>query len=64
MWEKLTERDNRNKYKFITYPQELYIFLPTPGIEVVNLLFANHSIVWATWRFTAEESMPTIHHTN
>jgi hypothetical protein len=38
MWGKLTERNNRTKSKLISDPQELYRFLATPGIEVMNLI--------------------------
>jgi len=40
MWGKLTERDDRTITKIITEPKELYGFLATPGIEVLNLVFA------------------------
>jgi hypothetical protein len=33
MWGKLTERNNRTHTQMITYPQELYRFLATPGVE-------------------------------
>jgi len=46
------ERNNRNKTKMISDPQELYRFLATPGIEAMNL-FVSDSVVWASWRFTA-----------
>jgi hypothetical protein len=43
---------------------ELYRFLSRPGIEVANLLFANDTVVWASWRFAAEENDPSLAHTN
>ena len=43
--------------------QELYRFLATPGVEVVNLMFASNSVVWASWRYTAEQA-PSVRHTN
>jgi len=64
MWGKLTERNNRTKSKIITDPQELYRFLATPGIEVANLVFASDDVVWASWRFVAEEEIPSLRHTN
>ena len=38
---KLAERQNRTQTKLIYEPQELYRFLATPGVEVVNLMFAS-----------------------
>jgi hypothetical protein len=59
MWRKLTERSNSTQTKLISDPEELYRFLATPGIEVVHLVFANDE-----WKFTAEESVPSLRHTN
>jgi hypothetical protein len=64
MWGKLTERNNRTKVKLITDPHELYRFLATPGIEVASLMFANDDVVWASWRYTEEENIPNLRHTN
>ena len=64
MWGKLTERSNRTQTKFISEPKELYRFLATPGIEVTNLTFANDDVVWISWKFTAEERVPSLRHTN
>jgi len=64
MWGKLTERNNRKKSKIISDPHELYRFLATPAIEVVNLVFASDNIAWASWRFMAEEEIPSFRHTN
>lgn len=47
----------------ISDPHELYRFLATPGIEVANL-FASDTVVWASWRYTAEEQVPSLHYTN
>jgi hypothetical protein len=55
MWGKLTERNNRTRTKMIIDPQELYTFLVTPGIEVMNMVFDNNQVVWLSWRFTEEE---------
>jgi len=41
MWGKLTDRNDRTMTKIITKPTELYGFLSTPGIEVMNLVFAS-----------------------
>jgi len=54
MWGKLTERNNRTQTKLISDPKELYRFLATPVIEVINLVFANDEVVWVSWKFTAE----------
>jgi len=64
MWGKLTERNNRKKSKKISDLHELYSFLATPGIEVANLMFASNDVVWASWRFMAEEQIPSLRHTH
>jgi len=64
MWGKLTERNNRTQTKLISDPKDLYRFLATPGIEVINLVFANDEVVWVSWKFTAEERVPSLRHTN
>ena len=64
LWGKLAERQNRTQTKLISDPHELYRFLATPGVEVVNLLFASDSVVWASWRYIAEEQVPSLRHTN
>ena len=61
---KLTERNSRTQTKLISDLKELYRFLATPGIKVMNLMFANDDVVWVSWRFTAEERVPTLLHTN
>ena len=48
----------------ISDPNVLYRFLATPGVEVENLLFGRDSVVWASWRYTAEVLVPTLRHTN
>jgi hypothetical protein len=48
----------------ISEPRELYRFLATPGIEAMNLMFASDDVVWASWRFIAEEKIPSLRHTN
>ena len=62
--EKITERCNRTQTKLIANPHKLCRFLATLGIEVLNLLFASDIVVWASWRYTAEEQVPTLRHTN
>jgi len=47
----------------ITDPQEIYRFLATPGIEVANMVFASDDLVWASFRFVAEEVIPCLRHT-
>jgi hypothetical protein len=64
MWGKLTERNNITQTKLISEPKELYRFLATPGIEVINLVFANDEVVLVSWKFTAEERVPSLLHTN
>ena len=61
MWGKLTERNNGTRTKMISDPQELYRFLATPVIEVATLMFAS-DVVWASWRYIAEEKVPNLRH--
>jgi hypothetical protein len=63
MWGKPTERNNRVRTKMISEPRELYRFLAMPGIEVTSLMFASDDVVWASWRFIAEEKIPSLRHT-
>ena len=55
MWGKLTVRNDRTRTKMISESQELYRFLATPGNEVAALMFASDDVVWASWRYIAEE---------
>ena len=64
MWENLTKRIDRTRSKIITGPNELYVFLATPGIEVTNLAFASDEVVWHSWKVCAEENVPYLPHTN
>ena len=48
----------------ISDPKELYRFLAMPGIEFANLMFASDDVVWASWRFIAEEEIPSLRHIN
>jgi len=64
MWGKLTERKNLTMTKVITEPKELYGFLATPGIEVVNLVFASDDVFWLSWKCGVEEDVPNLRHTN
>jgi hypothetical protein len=48
----------------ISDPNELYRFLTTPGIELVSLMFASDEVVWVSWRFSDEEKIPNVKHTN
>jgi len=61
---KLRERNNRTKSKMFSNPHALYRFLATPGNEVANLMFASDDVDWASWRFMAEEEIPSLRHTN
>ena len=63
MWGKLTERNNTTQTKSISDPKELYRFLAKPCVEVTNLMFANDDTVWISWKFTAEELVPSLRHT-
>ena len=64
MWGKLTERNGRTMNKVITEPKELYGFLATPGIEVMNLVFINDDVIWISWKYGADEHVPSLRHTN
>ena len=64
MWGKLTERNDRTRTKMISDSQGLYRFLATPVIEVAILAFAGGDVVWASWRYIAEENNPNLRHTN
>ena len=64
MWGKLTERSNRPQTKLISEPHELYKFLVTPGIEVLNMMFASDEVVWISWQFASEERVASLRHTN
>jgi hypothetical protein len=61
-WGKLTERNNRKK--MIADPHELYKILATTGVEVTHLLFASDDVVCVTWRFSEDENIPGLRHTN
>ena len=60
---KLTERNNRTISKMISDPHELYRFLETLDVEVMNRLFASNDVVSASWRFIVEK-IPSLRHTN
>jgi hypothetical protein len=60
MWGKQTEISNRTQTKLISDTKELYKFLATPGIEVINLVFPIDEVVWVSWKFTAEERVPSL----
>jgi len=59
MWGKVTERNNRMKSKIISDPQELYRFRASPGIEMASLVFGSDDLVLESWRFVAEEEIPS-----
>jgi len=64
MWGKMAERNKRTKSKVILDPYELYIFLATPGIEVVNLMFTSYDVAWTLRCFKAEDEIPSLCHMN
>jgi len=63
-WGKLTERNDRTMTKIITESKELYRFLATPGVEVMNLVFASEDVVYISWKRGAEEDVPILRHTS
>ena len=62
--DKLTDRNNRTQTKLISDPKDLYRFLAKPCIKVINLVFAIDEVVWVSWKFTPEERVPSLRHTN
>jgi hypothetical protein len=50
--------------ELISNLQELYKFPATPGIEVVNLLFASNHVVWISLKYAAEGKITNLPHTN
>jgi hypothetical protein len=65
MWGKLREKSNRNQTKLISEPCELYKFLSTPGIEVMNLIFASDQVIWISWRIDDDmEQVSRLRHAN
>jgi len=48
----------------ITVPKELYGFLASPGIEVVNLVFASDNVIWLSLKRGAEKDVPNLRHTS
>jgi len=44
--------------KLISDLKEMYVFLATLGIEVINLVFVNDDLIWGQLKFTAEERVP------
>jgi len=43
---------------------EFYRFIATPGIDVMNLMFASEDVFWISWKYAAEEHVPSLRHTN
>ena len=64
MWGRLTERNYRTQTKVLSEPKYLYRFLATPGIEVTNLAYDSHDVVWISWKHAAEEHVPNVRHMN
>jgi len=50
--------------KIIKESKELYGFLSTPGIEVMNLVLASDDVVWIAWKYREEKQVPSLRHTN
>ena len=64
MWGKSTERNDRTMTKMITEPKELNRFLATPDVEVMYLAFTSYDVVWISWKYCAEEDVPSLLYTN
>ena len=39
------------------------VFLPTPGIEVTNLVVAREVLIWLSWKQGSEEDVLNLRHT-
>jgi len=48
----------------ISESKELYGFLSTPGIDVLHFVVANEYVVWISWKYRAEEDVPSLRYTN
>ena len=59
-----SEREAIGRKQLISEPHELYRFLVTPGIEVLNMMFASDEVVWISWQFSSEERVASLRHTN
>jgi hypothetical protein len=64
MWGKLTERSDRRQTRVITEPKELYVFLASPDIEVMNMTFVSDDVVWLSWKHATEEQVQCFRHPN
>ena len=60
----MAERLYGTHTKLISVPQETYRFLANPGFEVMKLLFASDSVIWASLSYTVEKQAPILRHTN
>jgi len=63
MWSNLTERNDRKMARVITEPKQHIGFLATPSVEVMNLTFASDDVVCISWKYSAEEEVPSLRHT-
>jgi len=59
----LTERNDPTMTKIFMESKKLYGFLSTPAIKVMNLVFASDFVVWISWKYGAEENVPSLRHT-
>jgi len=50
--------------RLIMEPKELYGFLATPGVEVMNIAFASYDVVGISCKYGAQEDVPNLRHTN
>jgi len=64
MWGKLTERNDLTMTKFFTEPKDLYGFIATPGVEVMNIAFAGDDVVHNSCKYGEEEDVPNLPHWN
>ena len=64
MWCKLKESNHHTMTELVSSLQVMYKFLATPGIEVLNLLFASDHVLRISWKYAAEGKIPNLPHTN
>jgi hypothetical protein len=64
IWGKLTDLSDRTQTVVIADPKGLYAFLTNPGIELRNMAFASDDVVWLSWKYSGEERVQRLRHSN
>ena len=57
-------RSDRTQTRVISELKEMYGFLATSCIDVMNLVFAKYDVVWISRKYRADEDAPSLRHTN